>query len=594
VPSYLEEKRVTWVELFFDLVFVFALTQVSALVHATPTGHGVALALIVFVPIWWAWVGTTIHANTHDVDRVADRLGILAVGLCSLFMALAVADAYADRGPQFGVAYFVLRLLLAAMVFRRRRWAVNSFSVAVLVSGPLMVAGGFLPVGPRTVCWIVAGVVDLATPAILRRRLSRVRFAPMHLPERFGLFMIIALGESIVGIGRSAVAEPMSADRLVAVGAAYVLTGSLWWLYFVFAARTLREALGSAVVATDIVRPLLAYAHLIFVAAVIAVSVGLAEVVAEPSRRLTPELAALTAGGCLVYLVTLLYICWRVERRVSAAHLAGALSGLLIIPVAPLLPAVWVLVLVNALVILNGLGRMSAARPPAARQRTRRGVTALEARRPRGGGRGAGSRRCEAAGGDAQCVGVVLVAHQHVLDLDHRLRPAGDAQDQHHDHAGRQRAGHPAVGLRGRDDVDLVSVVAHADGGGVGLRGQVVTSPLERLPQQQAQQLGVLLVVLVQADRVAGDVVHVHGDGLGDALHGLLQDEGEQSLLVAEVGVDELLVRGGGAGDAVDAGSGDAVLGELGGGGVEDSSAGGLGISGHTRMVPTGCSVTAR
>src|SRR5262249_3167257 len=133
------EKRVTWAELFFDLVFVFAITQVSELLHHDHSWAGVGRALIVFVPIWWAWVGTTIHANRHDVDTVHDTLGIFVVGLGSLGMALALPGAYGDRGALFGAAYLFLRLVLGVLVFRDwRGLRVNSFSVGMLGTGPLL------------------------------------------------------------------------------------------------------------------------------------------------------------------------------------------------------------------------------------------------------------------------------------------------------------------------------------------------------------------------------------------------------------------------------------------------------------------------
>jgi Predicted membrane protein len=108
------EKRVTWAELFFDLVFVFAITQVSELLHHDHSWAGVGRALIVFVPVWWAWVGTTIHANRHDVDTVHDTLGIFVVGLGSLGMALALPGAYGDRGVLFGAAYLSAYAAVAA------------------------------------------------------------------------------------------------------------------------------------------------------------------------------------------------------------------------------------------------------------------------------------------------------------------------------------------------------------------------------------------------------------------------------------------------------------------------------------------------
>jgi low temperature requirement protein LtrA len=133
------EKRVTWAELFFDLVFVFAVTQVSALLHHDPSWAGAGRALIVFVPVWWAWVGTTVHANRHDVDNPRDILGIFALGLGSLGLALAVPQAYAERGWLFGAAYLFLRLVLGVLVFRDWRGiATRSASV---------------PSSPARSCW---------------------------------------------------------------------------------------------------------------------------------------------------------------------------------------------------------------------------------------------------------------------------------------------------------------------------------------------------------------------------------------------------------------------------------------------------------
>ena len=107
-----QEKRVTWVELFFDLVFVVAVTQVSGLLHDEHSWSGAGRALIVFIPIYWAWVGMTMHANLHDVDRTRARLAVFAVGLCGLFMALALPQAYESSGVLFGASYWAARLLL--------------------------------------------------------------------------------------------------------------------------------------------------------------------------------------------------------------------------------------------------------------------------------------------------------------------------------------------------------------------------------------------------------------------------------------------------------------------------------------------------
>ena len=351
------EKRVTWAELFFDLVFVFAVTQVSTLLHRDHSWPGVGRALIVFVPVWWAWVGTTVHANRHDVDNPRDTLGIFTLGLGSLCMALAVPQAYADRGLLFGAAYLFLRLVLGVLVFREWRGiALNSFSVAAFVTGPLLLAGGFVHGTARVVLWALAALTDLVTPRLLRGRLAVVRFDTGHLPERFGLFLIIALGESVVQIGVAASGGALTGTRLVATIAAYVLACSLWWVYFVFAASAVRHALAEARIHADVVRPVFSYGHLLFICAIIAVAVGLAEVVAAPGTHLHGGPAGLLVGGCALYLATFGYTRWRMFRSVSWTRLGAAAVCLTVLPVATRVSGLAVvLALVVVTVALNAL-----------------------------------------------------------------------------------------------------------------------------------------------------------------------------------------------------------------------------------------------
>src|SRR2546423_10458850 len=165
-----EEKRVTWAELFFDLVFVFAVTEISTALRTDHSWAGVGQAAVLFVPLWWAWVGTSVHANTHDVDNPVDRLGIFAVGLCSLFMALGVGHAYGGYGLLYGAAYLALRIVLAALYFRGMPFGISPFSIGLLVTGPLVLAGGLVHGGWRIGLWALAGPLDLAGPAPLRRR----------------------------------------------------------------------------------------------------------------------------------------------------------------------------------------------------------------------------------------------------------------------------------------------------------------------------------------------------------------------------------------------------------------------------------------
>ncbi len=346
------EKRVTWAELFFDLVYVFAVTEVSSLLHAHHGWAWLLRALIVFVPLYWSWVGTSVLANTQDLTSAASRIGIFAVGLCGLFMALAVPDAYGDRGALFGCAYMAARIVLASMMFRAIPFTINPIAVGLCVSGPLILAGGFVHGIAREAIWAAAAAIDLSSPTILRRRLRRMRFDPGHLAERFGLFLIIAMGESVVAIGGPAAAsEHLSAGVLCAVAAAFVLTCGLWWVYFHFAADAMRYALTTAQVQTHIARHVMTYGHLSLIASVISIAVGMREAIAHPGQHLTWGVSGLLVGGCALYLATYGYTRWAMFRLVSTTRLGAAALVLVLVPVAPHVPGLAALILVAAVLV---------------------------------------------------------------------------------------------------------------------------------------------------------------------------------------------------------------------------------------------------
>lgn len=363
------EKRVTWAELFFDLVFAFALTEVSALLLQDHSWSGVGRSLVVFVPIYWAWVGTSVHANTHDVDNLVGRIGIFAVGLCSMFMALAVPGAYGDRGAYFGAAYFALRIILAGLVFWGERMVITPFSVALFVTGPLMFIGGLLDGNARLIVWIIAAAVDLSTPLLTRRSLTGIRFHSAHLPERFGLFLIIALGESIVAVGVPAAMKPdLSPIAMASVAVAFILACSLWWVYFVFAADTMRHRLATTAVQTDVIRQMLSYGHLALIGSILAVAVGLEEVVAHPDHEMSTGAAALLFGGCAMYLATFGYIQFRMSRSRSTTRWAAAVIVLALLPVASMVPALLApCLLIVVMVPLNVLEHLMDRREHSAR-----------------------------------------------------------------------------------------------------------------------------------------------------------------------------------------------------------------------------------
>lgn len=346
-------RRVTWAELFFDLVFVFAVTEISALLHHDHTVTGVLRALVLFVPLFWTWIGTTLHSNHHQVEEARDRLAMFTVALASLFMALAVPAAYDERGLLFGTAYMVIRIVLGLGMIRHGWFFFNPFTVGLFVTGPLFVAGGLVHGTWRPVLWALAGLLDLASPWLARRRLDERSFDVNHLPERYGLLVIVALGESIVAVGAQAAgSEHLGASVLVAVGAAFALTAGLWWVYFHFAADAIAQALEAASAKGQIIRPVLTYGHFIFISGVIAVAVGLAEGIAHPGEPLSASVAGLLFGGCVVYLGGFAFTRWIMFRTVAKSRLGAAAAVVVLLPVALAVPAVVSLLSLAAVIAL--------------------------------------------------------------------------------------------------------------------------------------------------------------------------------------------------------------------------------------------------
>lgn len=344
------EKRVSWAELFFDLVFVFAVTEVSAMLHNDHSWTGALRALIVFVPIYWTWVGTSIQANLRDLGRPLLRLGVFGVALAGMFMALSVSGAYGGRAVIFALSYWGARLLLGLLLFGGSRWAlINPFLVSMVLTGPLLVLGALLPSPVREAVWATAALIDLSTPTVLRGRMRGIHFHAPHLAERFGLFVLIAIGESVVAIGASV----QSRGRLdvptgLAVGAAFAVSCGLWWVYFQFAADAVRHALATAQVQLDIARLVLSYGHLAFIGAIIAVGVGLRDAVAEPGQSLSWAVVGLLFGGAALFLATFGYTRWTMFRLVSWTRLSAEVAVSLLALVAPLVPSLAALLLLAA------------------------------------------------------------------------------------------------------------------------------------------------------------------------------------------------------------------------------------------------------
>ncbi|WP_196279140.1 low temperature requirement protein A [Catellatospora vulcania] len=359
-PAHHEEQRVAWAELFFDLIWVFAITQITTTLAGAHTAGEAARTLLLFLPLWWGWVGTTLVANLAGsrVDRAAGRLVLFGSAGCGLLVSVAIGRAWGEHAVLFAVAYAVLRLVLWAVrsgLSGTRRPALEPFAVALFVSAPLYLAGALLGGSWQTALWAAAALIELSSPRLLRRRLSGMRFETAHLPERFGLVLIIALGETVVATGNQAAAGRLAAPELAALLLAFTLIVLLWWTYFHYGAPAVRHSLEHTPAQSRIVTDVFSYAHLGYVIAIVAVAVGLKKLLAHPLDvpHSLPEL--LLAPGVALYLWGFCYARWRMFGAATLQRFTAALACCAVAAAAVVLPIlVTAALLVAVLLALNG------------------------------------------------------------------------------------------------------------------------------------------------------------------------------------------------------------------------------------------------
>lgn len=233
-----EKRAATWLELFYDLVFVVAVFRLGGRLLADPSGEGVLVFMGLFVIVWWTWAGFTFYADRFDTDDLGQRalamLQIVAVAL----MAASVSSGEAQSTRVFAVSYVVARLVLITMYFRARyhvaetRTLVTGYLRGMGAAGGLWIVAVFVPEPWRFVLWGIGIAIDLATPYVMRKEQAKVPLDVTHLPERFGLFTILVLGEPVASVvGGLSESEWSGAITYSAVMAVFV-TGGMWWLYF--------------------------------------------------------------------------------------------------------------------------------------------------------------------------------------------------------------------------------------------------------------------------------------------------------------------------------------------------------------------------
>jgi low temperature requirement protein LtrA len=368
------EHRVTQLELFFDLVFVFAITQITSMLADDTSWRGLLRGLLVLGAVWWAWEGFAWLTNSLDAEADQVRLVTFAAMGAMLLVALATPGAFDDDAWLFGGAYLAFRLLhLALYVSGAKdpdvRRAVERLAPSALLASGLILAAAAFDGAAQGALWCAALAVDYGW--LVGAGVAGWRVHAGHFAERHGLIVIIALGESIVAIGVGA--EGIGLDVAVVAGAllGVVITTGLWWAYFDVVAPVAARRLSAAdrETQTRIARDSYTLLHLPMIAGIVLLALGLKKTLGHVDAPLADVPAAALCGGAALYLLALVAFRLRNIGSLNRQRLVAAVVLLALVPVATTVDALVAVALVAA--VLATLTAFEALRFREARARIR-------------------------------------------------------------------------------------------------------------------------------------------------------------------------------------------------------------------------------
>src|SRR5215469_3702032 len=342
-PTHREPRRVSWLELFFDLIFVAAVSQVSHPLGDDYSLHGLIRYSLMFLLIWWAWFGHTMYSTRFDADDVVHRVLTLIQIFAAAAMAANAKQGLADPDSAgFGAAYAVQRIVLVIQYLRARgevrtRTLTTIHAVGFGLASTLWIAAALIATPGRFWVWSVALLIDLATPWFALKYAHVAPPHPEHLPERLGLFTIILLGESVAAVMRGMESQatwPVSAALSAFAGLALIF--ALWWWYFDVA----RGAAERHVRSQHDMRMfnIWSHAHFPMYLSIAVLGVGIEHVISLPSgARVSLQHAPILIGAAIVLMSTLIVIGLTSSHSGSQFRLLPQLVVLAVLLPSPLL-----------------------------------------------------------------------------------------------------------------------------------------------------------------------------------------------------------------------------------------------------------------
>jgi len=342
-------SKVTFLELFFDLVFVFSISQLShaLIAHYTPLGAAEA-ALLTFA-VWWVWIFTAWVTNWLDPDKMPVRAMLLVLMLLGLVLSASIPEAFGDKGLLFAGAYVLMqvgRSLFTAYAVRRSSHSnyLNFVRIStwLAVAGVFWIAGGLLEHEARLIAWVIALAIEYAGPAsgffvpgLGKSSTADWDVSGAHMAERCALFIIICLGEAVLVSGRTFSEMPFSPMTTLVLITSFASTVAMWWLYFRFGHERAAHRIEHEAVPGSLARQAFTYAHIPILAGIIVDAVAVEFIFAHPHEMGDLGIVAAILGGSGLFLAGNLWFKGATSGKAPLSHLAGIVLLILLAFLAP-------------------------------------------------------------------------------------------------------------------------------------------------------------------------------------------------------------------------------------------------------------------
>lgn len=327
-------RAVDPVMLFFDLVYVFLITEINDVIRQEPGWMGVAHAGILLVLIYWQWTLVTVQSSLREASSSRHRAVIMLLMMIAIINAVALPQAFGERALIFAAACWASRLVITFLLARDgNSKAFRMDLTSSLIQGPFILGGALLGGNGQLALWALAALVELNGPLLHSRSMRTQTYDVGNIVERFSLLVIVALGETIVSItAPQTELEHLTWNSFMALVSAFVLVGGLWWSYFHHSLGLVEHFIGRALTPFLAVRNLLVYGHLVLVGGLIALAAGLHHVMAEPMHHVPMGTTVLLCGGAVVFLAMFAVVRLRNAHSIYRSRVVACALCLALVP----------------------------------------------------------------------------------------------------------------------------------------------------------------------------------------------------------------------------------------------------------------------